>query len=179
MPVEIFEGGIATVVEVVIQGMHSCPRQGLPVLLLKEVDSGKYLNIRLPDTETQLLTCVLVGVPTPYERSCRLLASVLKRHGPLSHVELHFEESGTIRARLGVTGCHGASLLDLHPAEALTLAWSEALPVRANRSLSEQGPSCPPTQPSGEESPALPVDSLPAAFRDFLAQLDLDKPGSD
>lgn len=161
-------------IDMVIQGVHSCPRQGIPVLLLKEVDSGQYLNIRLPDAETQLLTCVLAGVPTPYERTCRLLATTLKRHGPLSHVELHFEKSGTITARLGLMSCHGPSLLDLHPAEAIALAWSEALPLRASHIICEQGSNALLSPPPGEEDPEMRADPLPAAFRDFLAQLDLD-----
>ncbi len=165
--------------EMIIQGMHACPRQGLPVLLLKEVESGRYLNIRLPDAETQLLTCVLVGVPTPYERTCRLLASTLKRHGPLSHVEIHFEDCGTITARLGVMSCHGPSLLELHPAEALTVAWGEGLPIRAACAFWQQEPPVPVEQHPVEEDHGSPDNSLPPVFRDLLAQLELGSQEGD
>jgi len=156
------------------------------VVVLKDVDTDRYLPIWIGPFEADAITIQLQGVQVARPLTHDLLKSVIDEMGAtISHVMVNELKNDTFYARI-VMDVNGQSMeIDARPSDAIALA------VRANAPLfvAEEvmtAASIVPETSLGETS--MDVDTEPlseeeeeklAVFRDFIDELDLDDLGKN
>lgn len=156
------------------------------VVVLKDVDTDRYLPIWIGPFEADAITIQLQGVQVARPLTHDLLKSVIDEMGAtISHVMVNELKNDTFFARI-VMDVNGQSMeIDARPSDAIALA------VRANAPLfvAEEVMSAASIVPEinlGEAS--MDVDTEPlseeeeeklAVFRDFIDELDLDDLGKN
>ncbi len=156
------------------------------VVVLKDVDTDRYLPIWIGPFEADAITIQLQGVQVARPLTHDLLKSIIDEMGAtISHVMVSELKNDTFYARI-VMDINGQSMeIDARPSDAIALA------VRANAPLfvAEEVMSAASIVPETSlEEASLDLDSEPlseeeeeklAVFRDFIDELDLDDLGKN
>ena len=156
------------------------------VVVLKDVDTDRYLPIWIGPFEADAITIQLQGVQVARPLTHDLLKSVIDEMGAtISHVMVNELKNDTFFARI-VMDVNGQSMeIDARPSDAIALA------VRANAPLfvAEEVMSAASIVPETNLDEAnTDVDTEPlseeeeeklAVFRDFIDELDLDDLGKN
>jgi len=156
------------------------------VVVLKDVDTDRYLPIWIGPFEADAITIQLQGVQVARPLTHDLLKSVIDEMGAtISHVMVNELKNDTFYARI-VMDVNGQSMeIDARPSDAIALA------VRANAPLfvAEEVMSAASIVPETNlDEASMDVDTEPlseeeqeklAVFRDFIDELDLDDLGKN
>jgi hypothetical protein len=156
------------------------------VVVLKDVDTDRYLPIWIGPFEADAITIQLQGVQVARPLTHDLLKSIIDEMGAtISHVTVSELKNDTFFARI-VMDVNGQSMeIDARPSDAIALAVRANAPLFVAEDVMSAASIVPET--SLEES-SLDVESEPlseeeeeklAVFRDFIDELDLDDLGKN
>jgi hypothetical protein len=156
------------------------------VVVLKDVDTDRYLPIWIGPFEADAITIQLQGVQVARPLTHDLLKSIIDEMGAtISHVMVSELKNDTFFARI-VMDVNGQSMeIDARPSDAIALAVRANAPLFVAEEVMSAASIVPET--SLEES-SLDVESEPmseeeeeklAVFRDFIDELDLDDLGKN
>lgn len=156
------------------------------VVVLKDVDTDRYLPIWIGPFEADAITIQLQGVQVARPLTHDLLKSIIDEMGAtISHVMVSELKNDTFFARI-VMDVNGQSMeIDARPSDAIALAVRANAPLFVAEDVMSAASIVPET--SLEES-SLDVESEPlseeeeeklAVFRDFIDELDLDDLGKN
>lgn len=156
------------------------------VVVLKDVDTDRYLPIWIGPFEADAITIQLQGVQVARPLTHDLLKSIIDEMGAtISHVMVSELKNDTFFARI-VMDVNGQSMeIDARPSDAIALAVRANAPLFVAEEVMSAASIVPET--SLEES-SMDVESEPlseeeeeklAVFRDFIDELDLDDLGKN
>ncbi|NJN96543.1 MAG: bifunctional nuclease family protein [Anaerolineales bacterium] len=156
------------------------------VVVLKDVDTDRYLPIWIGPFEADAITIQLQGVQVARPLTHDLLKSIIDEMGAtISHVMVSELKNDTFFARI-VMDVNGQSMeIDARPSDAIALAVRANAPLFVAEDVMSAASIVPET--SLEES-SMDVESEPlseeeveklAVFRDFIDELDLDDLGKN
>ncbi len=177
-------------VSVEFEALFVDPRQGSPVVVLREVQGNLILPIWIGPFEAQAIALALGGVRPPRPMTHDLLVSVVQQLGAkLTRLEIHSLEEGTFFSRLvldpaGIAAASagrfadGSVLIDSRPSDGLALALRMRAPVVLAREVLEKAgvprPShvpMPPRQEGSGDSAEEGADAeVVRAWSEWLAQ---------
>lgn len=163
------------------------------VVVLREVDSRRYLPIWIGAFEADAIALALQGHEPARPMTHDLLRSVFAELGAsISHILVNDIQEDIFFARIVVEQGAGTVTIDARPSDAIALAVRADVPIYVENHVFEQArvlfddeeggsaaPSSPETPParqsaSGEENaPAAPEEDL-SIFRDFINTIDLN-----
>ncbi|RMF29104.1 MAG: bifunctional nuclease family protein [Chloroflexi bacterium] len=160
-------------VEVTIDSIRVSLMSQHRVVILKDVDSERYLPIWIGPCEADAITIELQGVEVARPLTHDLLKSVItEMGGRVSHVLVNDLRNDTFYARI-VMDVNGQRLeIDSRPSDAIALAVRVNAPIFVDEAVMEQA-SIVPEEGAEEEEADLSV------FEDFVDTLDLDDLGED
>jgi bifunctional DNase/RNase len=176
------------VIEVTIDSIRVSLMSQHRVVVLKEVDTDRYLPIWIGPFEADAITIQLQGVQVARPLTHDLLRSVIDQMGAtVSHVMVSELKNDTFYARI-VMDVNGRSMeIDARPSDAIALAvranaplfvaeevmeLASIVPEQSLEELDGEGDTVP-APVSAEEEEQL------AIFRDFIDELDLDDLGNN
>jgi bifunctional DNase/RNase len=156
------------------------------VVVLKEIDSDRYLPIWIGPFEADAITIQLQGVQVARPLTHDLLKSMIDQMGAkISHVMVSELKNDTFYARI-VMDIDGKSMeVDARPSDAIALAVRVSAPLFVAEEVMEAASIVP--EESLDEA-ELEADAEPiseeeeeklAVFRDFIDELDLDDLGKN
>jgi bifunctional DNase/RNase len=156
------------------------------VVVLKDVDTDRYLPIWIGPFEADAITIQLQGVQVARPLTHDLLKSVIDEMGAtISHVMVNELKNDTFYARI-VMDVNGQSMeIDARPSDAIALAVRANAPLFVAEEVMTAASIVPET--SLDET-SMDVDTEPlseeeeeklAVFRDFIDELDLDDLGKN
>ena len=155
------------------------------VVVLKEVDTERYLPIWIGPFEADAITIQLQGVQVARPLTHDLLKSFIDEMGAtISHVMVSELKNDTFYARI-VMDVNGESMeIDARPSDAIALAVRVNAPLFVAEEVMEMASIFPET--TLEEADETEVEPLSeeeeeqlSAFRDFIDELDLDDLGKN
>ena len=155
------------------------------VVVLKEVDSERYLPIWIGPFEADAITLQLQGVQVARPLTHDLLKSIIDKMGAtISHIMVTELKNDTFYAQI-VMDVDGKSIeIDSRPSDAIALAVRVKAPLFvADQVMSDASilPESSLAEFDSEDLDAAPVSAEEqeqlAAFRDFIDELDLDDLG--
>lgn len=168
-------------IEVTIDSIRVSLMSQHRVVVLKEVDTNRYLPIWIGPFEADAITIQLQGVQVARPLTHDLLKGVIDKMGAkVSHITVSELKNDTFYARI-VMDINGKSLeIDARPSDAIALAVRVNAPlfvaeeVMDNAAiLPEQGIDETEAESKGEPVSEEEEEKL-AVFRDFIDELDLD-----
>lgn len=150
------------------------------VVVLKELDSNRYLPIWIGPFEADAITIGLQGLEIPRPMTHDLLKRIVDEvGGVISHILVNDLRDDTFYARIvmDVNGRH--SEIDARPSDAIALAVRAKVPIYVVESVMDRAGVEPSEDEEGEEGVALTPEEEEklAVFRDFVETLDLDDLG--
>lgn len=151
------------------------------VVVLKEIDTDRYLPIWIGPFEADAITIQLQGVQVARPLTHDLLKSIIDEMGAtVSHVMVNELKNDTFFARI-VMDVNGQSMeIDARPSDAIALAVRANAPLFVAEEVMALASIVPET---GLEEASMDGDAGPvseeeeeklAVFRDFINELDLD-----
>jgi bifunctional DNase/RNase len=156
------------------------------VVVLKEIDSDRYLPIWIGPFEADAITIQLQGVQVARPLTHDLLKSMIDQMGAkISHITVSELKNDTFYARI-VMDIDGSSMeIDARPSDAIALAVRVNAPLFVAEEVMEAASIVPEesldeadleagTEPISEEE-----EEKLAVFRDFIDELDLDDLGKN
>jgi len=176
------------VIEVTIDSIRVSLMSQHRVVVLKEVDTNRYLPIWIGPFEADAITIRLQDVKVARPLTHDLLKSVINHMGAkVSHVMVSDLKNDTFYAKI-VVDVDGTSMeIDARPSDAIALAVRVNAPLFVDESVMDNASIKP--EPAleetadGEEEKTTPVSAEEeeklAIFRDFIDELDLDNLGDD
>jgi bifunctional DNase/RNase len=187
-PSDLLKKRRTDVIEVTIDSIRVSLMSQHRVVVLKEVDTDRFLPIWIGPFEADAITIQLQGVQVARPLTHDLLKSVIDQMGAtISHVMVSELKNDTFYARI-VMDINGDSMeIDARPSDAIALAVRVNAPLFVAESVMdsasivpeqsleefEEGRDAIPTPVSAEEEEQL------AVFRDFIDDLDLDDLGNN
>lgn len=154
------------------------------VVVLKEIDTDRYLPIWIGPFEADAITIQLQGVQVARPLTHDLLKSVIDEMGAkISHVMVSELKNDTFYARI-VMDVAGSSLeIDARPSDAIALAVRVNAPLFVADEVMEAASIIPEksldeTEIEGEPMSEDEEEQL-SVFRDFINELDLDDLGKN
>jgi hypothetical protein len=156
------------------------------VVVLKDVESDRYLPIWIGAFEAEAIRVELQNVPVTRPLTHDLLKSViLELGGKVEHIVVNELRNDIFFARIVVTTQNGRVEIDSRPSDAIALAVRLKVPIFVAESVMQGGAIKPEDELSAEtvaeDEPAQLVEETPAPddddlsiFKDFLDTLDLD-----
>jgi len=157
------------------------------VVVLKEIDSDRYLPIWIGPFEADAITLQLQGVQVARPLTHDLLKSVIGQMGAnISHIVVTELKNDTFYARI-VMDVNGDNIeIDARPSDAIALAVRVEAPLFVAEEVMSEASIVPETgldELEEEEMGAEPVSAEEeqqlSAFRDFINELDLDDLGKN
>lgn len=152
------------------------------VVVLKEMNSDRYLPIWIGPFEADAITIALQGVDIPRPLTHDLLKRIVDEvGGEISHILVNDLREDTFFARIvmDVNGRH--SEIDSRPSDAIALAVRARVPIYVVEAVMERAG----VEPSEDEELHEEVSLTPeeearlGVFRDFVETLDLESLGED
>ena len=149
------------------------------VVILKDVDSDRYLPIWIGPCEADAITIELQGVQIARPMTHDLLKTLIKEMGgKVSHVVVNDLRNETFYARI-VLDVNGHSLeLDSRPSDAIALAVRVRVPIFVDEDVMDNAAIVPEENLAAEGALDVPEEPAqgepPSAFKDLLDGLDLD-----
>lgn len=157
------------------------------VVVLKEVDTERYLPIWIGPFEADAITLQLQGVQVARPLTHDLLKSVIDQMGArISHIIVTELKNDTFFARI-VMDVNGKSIeIDARPSDAIALAVRVKTPLFVSEQVMTDASIVPETSLESldpEDRDSTPVSAEEqeqlAAFRDFIDELDMDDLGKN
>jgi bifunctional DNase/RNase len=157
------------------------------VVVLKEIDSNRYLPIWIGPFEADAITLRLQGVQVARPLTHDLLKSIIEQMGAqVAHIVVTELKNDTFYANI-VMDVNGKNVeIDARPSDAIALAVRVSAPLFVAEQVMEDASIIPET--GLEELETDPTDTAPvsaeeeerlSAFRDFINELDLDDLGKN
>jgi bifunctional DNase/RNase len=157
------------------------------VVVLKEIDTDRYLPIWIGPFEADAITLQLQGVQVARPLTHDLLKSIIEQMGAqVAHVVVTELKNDTFYANI-VMDVDGKNIeIDARPSDAIALAVRVSAPLFVAEQVMEDASIIPET--GLDELEADPADTAPvsaeeeerlSAFRDFINELDLDDLGKN
>jgi bifunctional DNase/RNase len=173
-------------IEVTIDSIRVSLMSQHRVVVLREIDSDRYLPIWIGPFEADAITIQLQGVQVARPLTHDLLKSMIDQMGAkISHVMVSELKNDTFYARI-VMDIDGKSMeVDARPSDAIALAVRVSAPLFVAEEVMDAASIVP--EQSLEEA-ELEADAEPiseeeeeklAVFRDFIDELDLDDLGKN
>ncbi len=173
-------------IEVTIDSIRVSLMSQHRIVVLKEVDTSRYLPIWIGPFEADAITIQLQGVQVARPLTHDLLKSVIDQMGAkISHIMVSDLKNDTFYARI-VVDVNGNSMeIDARPSDAIALAVRVNAPLFVAEEVMENASIKPET---GLDEITVERESAPvsaeeeeklAIFRDFIDELDLDNLGDD
>lgn len=154
------------------------------IVVLKEIDSSRYLPIWIGPFEADAITLQLQGVQVARPLTHDLLKGVIDKMGAkISHIMVTELKNETFFAQI-VMDVNGSSVeIDSRPSDAIALAVRVKAPLFVSEEVMEAASIIPEVSLETEEAAAEPISAEEeeklAAFRDFIDELDLGDLGSN
>jgi bifunctional DNase/RNase len=155
------------------------------VVVLKEIDTERYLPIWIGPFEADAITIQLQGVQVARPLTHDLLKSIIDEMGAtVSHVMVSELKNDTFFARI-VMDINGSSMeIDARPSDAIALAVRVNAPLFVAEEVMEMASIIPEKaleeeSLESEEPISAEEEEQLSAFRDFINELDLDDLGKN
>jgi hypothetical protein len=168
-------------VEVTIDSIRVSLMSQHRVVILKDVDSDRYLPIWIGPFEAEAITVTLQEVEVPRPLTHDLLRNVIqKMGGVVEHIVVSDLRDEVFYARI-VMEANGKHLeIDSRPSDALALAVRLRVPVYIEDAVMEKAAVQPEEEVESEGGAGAPGEGEKLdAFTDFVDSLDLDDLGSE
>ncbi|MBI2864106.1 MAG: bifunctional nuclease family protein [Chloroflexi bacterium] len=171
-------------IEMAFHGISRCHRTGQAVLLLREKTGERYLPIRLPPKEEQIIAAELADAPTRRSNVYDLLTTAVVTLGfKLEAVLMEVAPDSEVKSSLRLTSESGSWQVEAHPIDALALAFRQGSPILLGaealetssfrRHRQDDGAGSVDKQAKGHRDNGTRPDNLAPALRDFLSTLDV------
>lgn len=162
-------------IEVTIDSIRVSLMSQHRVVILKDVDSDRYLPIWIGPFEAEAITVTLQEVEVPRPLTHDLLKNVIKKLGAtVEHVVVSELRDEVFYARI-VMEANGKHLkIDSRPSDALALAVRLRVPVYIEEAVMEKAAVLPEEEVEAEGAPSPEEAAKLDAFTDFVDSLDLD-----
>jgi len=154
------------------------------VVVLREIDSNRYLPIWIGPFEADAITLQLQGVQVARPLTHDLLKSFIDQMGAkISHIMVTELKNETFYAQI-IMDVNGRSVeIDSRPSDAIALAVRVKAPLFVAEEVMELASIVPETSIEDETIMAEPItaeeEAQLSAFRDFIDELDLDDLGNN
>lgn len=154
------------------------------VVVLKEIDTERYLPIWIGPFEADAITIQLQGVQVARPLTHDLLRSVIDEMGAkISHIMVSELKNDTFYARI-VMDINGDSMeIDARPSDAIALAVRVNAPLFVAEEVMEMASIVPEKSLEELEADAEPIsdeeEEQLSVFQDFINELDLDDLGKN
>ncbi len=173
-------------IEVTIDSIRVSLMSQHRVVVLKEVDTDRYLPIWIGPFEADAITIQLQGVQVARPLTHDLLKSVIDQMGAtISHVMVSELKNDTFYARI-VMDIDGKSMeIDARPSDAIALAVRVNAPLFVAEEVMDTASIVPEQSLEDTDGEGVPApvsaeeEEQLAAFRDFIDELDLDDLGKN
>ena len=162
-------------VEVAIDSVRISLMSQHRIVVLKDLETSRFLPIWIGPFEADAITTELQGVEVARPLTHDLLRTVVdKMGGEVEHVTVTDLRNDTFYAEISLKVNGSRLQIDSRPSDAIALAVRTHVPVYVSEQVMEQAAITPEPDIEGGE-PGAPVDETetPEAFRDFLEGLDL------
>ena len=141
------------------------------VVILKDMDSDRYLPIWIGPYEAEAITIQLQEVEVARPLTHDLLkTTITELGGKIIHVLVNELRSDTFYANIVVEHNGKRMEIDSRPSDAIALAVRAQVPIYVEESVMEHAAITP-------EEDAESPEETPSAFKDLIEGLDLDKLG--
>ena len=141
------------------------------VVILKDVDSDRYLPIWIGPYEADAITIQLQEVEVARPLTHDLLKKLITEMGAtIRHVLVSDLRNDTFYAHIIIERNGMQTEIDSRPSDAIALAVRARVPIYVDESVMEKASITP-------EEEAEPGEETPSAFKDLIEGLDLDKLG--
>lgn len=166
-------------IEVIIDSIRVSLMSQHRVVVLKDVNSERYLPIWIGPCEAEAITVKLQDMPTPRPLTHDLLKSVIQElGGRVVHILISDLRQDVYYARIVVDVAGEQLEIDSRPSDAIALAVRVSAPIFVSETVMDRAATEPDEDVEKEaasETPASEVDeSRLSAFADFVDTLDFD-----
>lgn len=181
---------MSNMVEVVIDSIRVHLMAPQRVLILKQVNSARYLTIWVGPYEAEAITIALQEVEVARPLTHDLIKSIFSAfHARITRIEIVKLQDDIFYGSIVAEGADGEIQIDARPSDAIALAVRAHVPILVDVDVMEEAGVSPepdmPTQPAleAEKEPLEPskddgADRL-SVFKDFFDTLDLDDTSGD
>jgi uncharacterized protein len=168
-------------VEVAIDSVRISLMSQHRIVVLKDLESSRYLPIWIGPFEADAITIELQGVEVARPLTHDLLRTVVdKMGGEVEHVAITDLKNDTFYAEISLQVNGDRLNIDSRPSDAIALAVRTHVPVYVSDEVMQQAAITPEPDLEGGGVPEATEESeTPEAFRDFLEGLDLGGLGDD
>jgi bifunctional DNase/RNase len=165
-------------VEVVIDSIRVSLMSQHRVVVLKDVDSDRYLPIWIGTCEADAITVELQEVTVARPLTHDLLkAAIADLGGTVSQINISDLKNDVFYARILVQR-NGATIeIDSRPSDAIALAVRARVPIFVDEAVMEKAAVTPEEEMEGEGAPE--TEERLSAFKDFVDSLNLDDLGGE
>jgi hypothetical protein len=175
---EAKQGGGYSMVEVTIDSVRVSLMSQHRIVVLKDMNSSRYLPIWIGPFEADAITIELQGVEVARPLTHDLLKSLITRLGAeVEQVTITDLRSDTFYAQITLTSNGRQMEIDSRPSDAIALAVRTRVPVYVADEVMQQAAITPEEDLESDSATAreggASGDETPEVFRDFLAGLDL------
>lgn len=161
-------------IEVTVDSIRASLMSQHRVVILKDVDSERYLPIWIGPFEAEAITLELQEVELARPLTHDLLKAVITKMGAeVSHVLVNELRNDTFYARVVLDNNGHPLEVDSRPSDAIALAVRAKAPIFVAESVMEKAAIMPDEGMSPSDEDKL------SAFRDFVDTLDLDALGEE
>ncbi|NWG16330.1 MAG: bifunctional nuclease family protein [Chloroflexi bacterium] len=166
-------------IEVIIDSIRVSLMSQHRVVVLKDVNSERYLPIWIGPCEAEAITVKLQDMPTPRPLTHDLLKSVIRElGGRVVHILISDLRQDVYYARIVVDVAGEQTEIDSRPSDAIALAVRVGAPIFVSETVMDRAATEPDEDVEKEaasETPTGEVDeSRLSAFADFVDTLDFD-----
>ena len=166
-------------VEVVIDSIRVSLMSQHRVVVLKDVDSERFLPIWIGGCEADAITVELQEVTVARPLTHDLLKSAITDlGGTISQIQISDLRNDVFFARIVVERGGKTIEIDSRPSDAIALAVRARVPILVDDAVMDKAAVMPEEEMEGEGMPEVDDERL-APYKDFLDTLDLDKLGGD
>ena len=163
-------------VEVAIDSVRISLMSQHRIVVLKDIQSSRFLPIWIGPFEADAITIELQGAEVPRPLTHDLLRTIVdKLGGEVEHVTITDLRNDTFYAEISLRANGNHLEIDSRPSDAIALAVRTHVPVYVADQVMEQAAITPEPDLEGSSTPETSPESseTPEAFRDFLEGLDL------
>jgi len=166
-------------VEVTIDSIRVSLMSQSRIVILKDVDSERYLPIWIGACEADAITVTLQDVEVSRPLTHDLLKNIIaEMGGEVDHILISDLRNDVFYARIVMDASGKQMEIDSRPSDALALAVRLHVPVYIEETVMQKAAVLPEEEVE-TEAPAGAEEERLDAFRDFLDTLDLDDLGHE
>jgi uncharacterized protein len=148
------------------------------IILLKELEGGRFLPIWIGIAESDAIASHLQGTTIPRPLTHDLLLNVINElQGTVHYILVNDLADDTFYARIAVEHAGEIKMIDARPSDAIALAVRATVPIYAEENVLDRAGILKSSDIRGETHTDSSIDDELGVFRDFVDTLDLDKLG--